>query len=100
MISANELDRELLDAGKAIGLITDDGNLNSDWFTAPLDRLEAIISNPVQRAALLRLLDALLPPAALPGLPADEKWHPLLGERPNGNLYLTVKETAGGVQIG
>ena len=36
------------------------------------------------------MLDALLAPVQLPGLPADETWHPLFGEQTLGNAYLTV----------
>src|SRR5262249_17968060 len=77
-----------------------DDSLNSAWFNAPLTKLESIISDSTQRAALLRLFDALFPPATLPGLPDDEKWHPLLGNQPRGNLYFTVKEKGGGSRLG
>lgn len=100
MISANELGPELLDLGRLLGLIDEGGGLNSAWFESPLTRLESIVSDATQRAALLRLLDALLPPASLPGVPDDEKWHPLLGDRPGGNLYLTVKSAGGRVLLG
>ena len=48
-------------------------------------------SNPTQRAALLRLLDDLLPPD--PSLPG---WYPLL-DTEVGNLYLTVENDIVGV---
>lgn len=100
MISANDLDQEVLDLGKAIGLIADNSDLNSDWFADPLEKIKTIISNPEQRAALLRMVDAVLPAVSLAGVPENEKWHPLLGNDLPGNLFLTVKETGDGVELG
>ena len=45
----------------AIGVMDDDGQLVSTWFEDPLAAVRKVLSNPVQRAALLRLLDELLP---------------------------------------
>lgn len=58
------------------------------------------MSNAEQRHALLRLLDLLLPPATGPGIPANEKWHPLLSGGQAGNVYVTVREESGGAVIG
>jgi hypothetical protein len=100
MISTQGLADELSDAGKLLGLLQDDGNLNAGWFGDPLGNLNSILGTPTQRAALLRLLDALMPPAALDGIPAGEKWHPILGALLDGNLYITAKDTGGGVTFG
>ena len=89
-MSADQLGNEILDLGKAIGLFDDGGNLQASWFEKPLDRIESIFTIDSQRAAFLRLLDALLPAVQLADLPANETWHPLLGNQTRGNAYLTV----------
>lgn len=93
------IERELLDAAKAVGILTASGGLNAAWFQHPDQKLSTILSNPEQRAAFLDLLDAVAPHANIPGLPAGEKWHPLLGNQPRGNLYLSVN-SAGPVVFG
>jgi hypothetical protein len=76
----------------AIGLTGPDGNLDGSWFDDPILRMRKVLSDPGQRAALFRLLDELLPPAAnRPG------WHPLLDADQIGNLYLTVEDDVVGV---
>lgn len=59
---------EVLDAGKAIGLLGPDGGLEADWFKDPLSKLESILSNSNQRAAFLDLLDQIVPPANIQGI--------------------------------
>src|SRR5271154_1501378 len=102
MISTQNLGAELVDLGQMIGLVGGDGNLNPNWFGEPLSEIEGIFSDPTQRAGLMNFLDALLPPAALDGLPQGEKWHPLLGSDPSlrGNLYLTVEDNGSNVVFG
>ncbi len=75
----------------AIGVMDDDGQLVSTWFEDPLSAVSKVLSNPVQRAALLRLLDELLPTD-----PALEGWYPLL-DTEAGNLYLTVENDVVGL---
>jgi len=75
----------------AIGVTDDNGQLVASWFDDPLTAIRRILSNPTQRAALLRLLDELLPPH--PDLPA---WYPLL-DTDAGNLYLTVEDDIIGI---
>lgn len=87
-------------SGKAIGLLNDAGNLDAGWFEEPVDRLESILSDPEQRAALLALLDAILPPENLGGLRPGEKWHPLLGLNPRGNVYLVVRTSGDHIDVG
>lgn len=87
-------------SGKAIGLLNDAGNLDAGWFDGPVDRLESILSDPEQRAALLALLDAILPPENLGGLRPGEKWHPLLGLNPRGNVYLVVRTSGDRIDVG
>ncbi len=90
MISGGDLGNELLDLGKAIGLFDDGGNLQTSWFQNPLQNIETIFQNATQRAALLRLLNDFLPPEQSPDIPPGESWHPILGNQPRGNAYLTV----------
>ena len=100
MIDVGGLSGELADLAKIIGLLKDDGTFNAAWFNDPLVSLRSILANPAQRSALLRLLDALLPPRRGPGVPSGEKWHPLLNANAAGNVYLTVRESGDGVVVG
>ena len=93
------LANEVLDLGEAIGLFDGSGNLQPHWFENPLNHIESIFTDDAQRAAFLRVLDALLAPAQLPDLPANETWHPLFGDQSRGNAYLTVN-TSNGVTFG
>ena len=95
-----DLGRELQDAGRAIGLLGADGGLDSSWFSDAGSRLETILTRDQQRSGVLDLLDQIAPPASIPGLPAGEKWHPLLGPQPHGNLYLTVNNSGSTVVAG
>jgi len=99
MISTQDLAGELSDLGQAIGLISN-GGIDSSWFEGPQAKLATILSNPTQRQGLMSLLDALLPPANIPGIPDGEKWHPLLGDQPRGNVYFTVNDSASTVLFG
>jgi len=91
---------ELAELAKVIGLLDASGNLDVTWFSEPLTRLGGAVRTAPQRRALLRFFDLALPAQPVPGRPASEKWHPLLGPIPNGNLYLTLRDTGGGVVIG
>jgi hypothetical protein len=94
------LSEELRDLGQALGLLDGSGGFDPGWLNDPLSELESILSNADQREAFLRFLDVVVPPAAISGLPAGEKWHPLLGNQPNGNLYLTVQDLSDGITVG
>lgn len=94
------LSGELSELGQAIGLVDSAGNFDASWFSEPIMRLAETLKAPAQRSALLRFLDAILPPENEPGRPAGEKWHPLLGQQSNGNLYLTAFDTGSGVMLG
>ncbi len=99
-MSVPGLAAELEDAGKAIGLLTDSGGLNNTWFNNPGDSLGSILGNAGQRAAFLRLLDVILPPSTASDIPAGEKWHPLLGDNPLGDFYLTAHDLGSSVLFG
>ncbi|HTJ31515.1 MAG TPA: hypothetical protein VL346_13510, partial [Acidobacteriaceae bacterium] len=99
-MNTQDLGTELQDLAKAVGLMDGSGGVNWDWFADPLGNLEKIFSNAAQRDAFNDLLDALIAPTAVAGVPADEKWHPLLASQPRGNVYLTVKEDGSTVTFG
>src|SRR5579862_1349567 len=102
MIPTQDLAAEITDLGEAIGLLDGTGAFDTHWFEDPLGNLKSILKNQSQRQGLMNFLDALLPPAQLTGLPAGEKWHPLLGSDPSlrGNLYVTVEDTGSAVLFG
>ncbi|MGH8891780.1 MAG: DUF6603 domain-containing protein [Actinomycetes bacterium] len=94
------LPRELDALARAAGLVDGSGQLDPDWLAEPLTRLRAALHSPAQRAGLGEFLDLALPPTPRPGRSAGEKWHPLLGELEQGNLYLTLNETPAGLVLG
>ena len=91
---------ELEALATAIGLLDASGQLDPGWFSEPLTRLAGAVRTPEQRAALIRFFDLALPAVPEPGRPATEKWHPLLGQQDQGNLYLTLNDTAPGLVLG
>ncbi len=95
-----EINPEVLAAAKAIGLFDGGGNLSTAWFEHPLAAVEMMLTSPNQREALLDLFDQLFEPETPPGVAANEKWHPLLGNQPNGNLYLTVANHTNPLTLG
>jgi hypothetical protein len=99
MIPTEDLAGELSDLGQAIGLISN-GTIDDSWFADPQGKLSTILSNAQQRQALINLINALLPPVTLPGTPAGETWHPLLGTQPRGNVYLTINSSGPAVIFG
>jgi len=90
MSNGDQLSGELLNVGKAIGLLDDGGNLQTSWFQDPLSNIENVLQAPAQRAALLNVLADFLTPEQLPDIPAGETWYQILGSQPRGNAYLTV----------
>jgi len=85
-----DVDPALCDLLTALGLMDADGHVDGAWFSHPLDHLRTVVSDPVQRSALLRLLDTALPPVFHPLAPPGSSWHPLLQDNAFGNVYLTV----------
>ena len=87
---------------RALGLVSADGSVDPTWFEHPLDRLGTIVSNTIQRAALLDLLDRILPQGQRP--PTDrapgagsERLYPLLDATWRGNIYLAIDDDTLGV---
>ena len=77
-----------------------DNGLDSGWFNAPLEGLSGIVKNEQQRTALFDLLDRVVPPEPVPGSSETNRWHPLLGTQPKGNVYLTVDTSTATTRIG
>jgi hypothetical protein len=90
------LSPEVEHAAKALGLLDASGGLDPSWFSAPTDRLQGILKEPAQRDAFFDLLDDLIPGDPVQGLKPGDEWHPLLGDQPQGNIYLTVESASGG----
>ncbi|HEX5089104.1 MAG TPA: hypothetical protein VFV89_14950, partial [Nocardioides sp.] len=90
-----------LDAlARAAGIVDGSGSFDPDWLSGPLARLTGALRTPEQRAGLVQFLDLALPPTPEPGRPTSEKWHPLLGDQAQGNLYLTVDDSPAGLVLG
>src|SRR4051794_15100235 len=51
---------EIGDLATALGLLDGAGQPNGAWFSAPASTMRSCISNPDQRAALLRFLDEVI----------------------------------------
>ena len=94
------IQQPLLDITQAIGLVSSSEELDPAWFENPLQQIESILTDSSQRAALFDLLDQVLPSAPIPGASTGAKWHPLLGNQPQGNVYLTVDNAGSPVFIG
>ena len=99
MIAVNFSD-ELADLAKSIGLLSPQGELDTSWFCDPFGRLQTVLSNAEQRAALFRLLDSALPPRTGAAIPAGERWHPLLAANEYGNVYVTVRNGPDAAVVG
>ena len=80
---------------RAVGLVDADGHISAAWFQDPLGAIRRVMADPVQRAALLELLDELLDQA--PNAPAGSTWHPLLEPNGRGNVHIAVRGTKVGV---
>lgn len=85
-----EVDPAVTSLLTALGLLDADGQLVGEWFSHPLESVSTCLSNPTQRAALLRLLDEALPPQEHPLAPPGAVWHPLLEANDIGNVHLSV----------
>ena len=96
MSTSQDLRSEVVDLGRAVGLLDADGDLDTSWFDAPLTRTAQVFGDDEQRDALLDLLDGVLDedPGARPR--PGERWFALLPMGGIGNLYLTVDDSIEG----
>ncbi|HEY6489867.1 MAG: DUF6603 domain-containing protein [Terracidiphilus sp.] len=100
-MNTTDLSTELQDLAKALGLIDpQSGQFDWDWFADPLSKISKVFSDQGQRDAFNDLLNALVAPTPIDGIPSDESWHPLLANQPRGNVYLTIKEDGANVTFG
>ena len=95
MIATSEIGDEVTSIATAIGLLKEKSpgsfQLQTDFFSSPASHLGAMLSNSEQRDALLRALDGLIPPASPLSLNGSgRRYHPLLEQSDNGQLFLTV----------
>ena len=96
-MSALDLGSELSAMGVALGLLDGQDNLRPDWFSDPLASLRQILTDPVQRAALLDVIDGVLPAGSEGPDAPDETWHPLTGDTSSAaRLFITLVRTADG----
>ncbi|MFG2099747.1 DUF6603 domain-containing protein [Micromonospora echinaurantiaca] len=103
MINVDGIPAEVEDLGIALGLLAPAGGgvrLVEEFFADPWARVGKLVANDVQRAALVRAIEGLLP-AARPRFPADPSGQPgrvarhvpLLEEGGKGQVYLVVERT-------
>ncbi len=87
---------EVIDLGKAVGLLDGNGDFDTSWFESPLSSTAKVFGDDSQREALLSLLDTVLEddPGACPR--AGERWFALLPTGLIGNVFLTVDDSAQG----
>jgi large repetitive protein len=90
---------DLTGLATAIGLLDGDGNPVGSWFADPGLHLSRVLSNPVQRRALVGFVDELLggPDATVE---AGVSWLPVVdAEAGKFRLFLTLEEAGGGATI-
>ncbi|MDO3705111.1 hypothetical protein Q3W71_25920 [Micromonospora sp. C28SCA-DRY-2] len=103
MINVDGIPAEVEDLGIALGLLAPAGGgvrLVEEFFADPWTRVGKLVANDVQRAALVRAVEGLLP-AARPRFPTDPasqpgrvaRHVPLLEEGGKGQVYLVVERT-------
>ncbi|MEH0934454.1 DUF6603 domain-containing protein [Micromonospora psammae] len=103
MINVAGLPAEVEDLGIALGLLAPSGGgvrLVEEFFADPWTRVGKLVASDVQRAALVRAIEGMLP-AAQPRFPADGAGElgrpvrhvPLLEEGGKGQVYLVVERT-------
>ncbi|MFD1324137.1 hypothetical protein, partial [Micromonospora sonneratiae] len=107
MINVDGLDADLTDLGTALGLLVPGtgGKLRLDeaFFTDPWGRIGKLVSDDIQRAALVRAIVALLPQddPRFPTIGRDPlgvrtRHVPLLAQDGKGQLFLIVREEGEG----
>jgi len=87
-------------AAKIVGMEEGGEFPSTNWLHDPFTPLSTILTSDEQRQALLDLLDQLWPPQNPAGVANNEKWHPILGPQPAGNLYFTVANGTGPLTLG
>jgi hypothetical protein len=70
-MNATDLSTELQDLAKALGLIDpQNGQFDWNWFADPLSSIKKVFSNQGQRDAFNELLNALIAPTSIDGIPS------------------------------
>ena len=91
---------DLATLATAIGLIDDDGDPVDTWFSDPGRHLSRMLANPVQRQALVTVVNELLGGAEATTDAAGVAWLPLV-EAGDGvfQLLVTLQEAGGGATV-
>ena len=91
---------DLAGLATAVGLLDDSGNPAESWFRDPGAHLSNVLSNPVQRNALVEFVDDLLGGEEATTDEDGVSWLPIV-EVDNGTfrLFITVQEAGGGATI-
>jgi hypothetical protein len=91
---------DLANLATAIGLIDGDGNPVDSWFADPGRHLSRVLANPVQRTALVELVDELLGGSEAATDAAGVTWLPLVEVGgATFRLFVTLQEVGGGAAV-
>jgi large repetitive protein len=91
---------DLAGLATAIGLIDEDGDAVDSWFADPGRHLSRVLANPVQRGALVALVDDLLGGSEAATDASGRTWLPIVEvEGETLRLFVTLQETGGGAQL-
>ena len=89
---------DLGDLAKALGLLDSGGNFNSDWLSAPGDRLKHVLADDTQRAGLVAFVDGALGGSESVTDAAGLVWLPVFDRAeagaPHVRVYVVLDEHA------
>ncbi|WP_405218427.1 DUF6603 domain-containing protein [Agrococcus sp. Ld7] len=89
------------DLGKALGIFTESGAANSDWFGNPQAYLTQILAKEYQRNALISFVDAALGGEERETAPDGSVWLPVFGlEDPNVDVSLIIDSSESSIKLG
>lgn len=89
------------DLGKALGIFTDSGAANSDWFGNPQSYLTTMLAEDYQREALISFVDTALGGEERETDADGAIWLPIFGlEDPNVDVSLIVYSAGPSIKLG
>lgn len=89
------------DLGKALGIFTESGAANSDWFGNPQDYLTQILAEEYQRDALISFVDAALGGEERETAADGSVWLPVFGlDDPNIDVSLVIDASGSSIKLG
>ena len=87
----------LADLAAGLGLLDAQGQPDGSWFSEPASRLKSCISNPAQRAGLLRFVDEVIGGDNATTDDRGRTWLPLVQhDNPQVTVYVVVDAAPGG----